>query len=606
MIIAGVDIGNSTTEVCLGKLNSTGKMEFIADAQTDTTGLKGTIANLVGIETCLKRALFQVGLKIEDLDLIRINEAAPVIGDTAMETITETIISGSSMIGHNPDTPAGEGVAVGKTVLIENLPKVKGKDPILVVVDHTYDYEKVAIILNTSKVNVVGVLLQKDEAVLVYNRLNQKVPIVDEIDRIDLVPQNAMAAIEVASLGGKVLTLSNPYGLAKLFSLSPEETRRVIPITKSLVGKKSAVFIRNLEGGVQERTIKAGTLAFIGADRSSIQIDVDEGAQVIMQHLKDFGELEDVMAQEGTRIDEMFRRMKSNLSELTATGKQTVQIRDMLAIDTMVPMKVSGSLAKEVAMEKAVAVAAMVKADQLPMKVLANRMQEEFTVPVEVAGVEAVMAMVGALTTRGIQLPLAILDLGGGSTDAALLQEDGRITSVHLAGAGAFITMMINEELALDNPIVSEWIKCYPLAKVNSLYQITMENGEVRFFKEPLEAKLYARTILVKDQEFVPILTDHSMEKIIEVRKEVKQKVFIMNALRALEKVAPNNKIRKIPNVVLVGGSALDREIPDMIQEELAKYNIVSGRADIRGCAGPRNAVATGLVISYLPEVGYE
>ncbi|MBN2222370.1 MAG: diol dehydratase reactivase subunit alpha, partial [Vallitaleaceae bacterium] len=94
-----------------------------------------------------------------------------------------------------------------------------------------------------------------------------------------------------------------------------------------------------------------------------------------------------------------------------------------------------------------------------------------------------------------------------------------------------------------------------------------------------------------------------SMERILEVRKDVKQKVFVMNALRALEKVAPEEKLRKIPNVVLVGGSALDREIPDFIQEELAKYNIVSGRADIRASAGPRNAVATGLVISYLSEV---
>ena len=32
-----------------------------------------------------------------------INEATPVIGDVAMETITETIITESTMIGHNPD-----------------------------------------------------------------------------------------------------------------------------------------------------------------------------------------------------------------------------------------------------------------------------------------------------------------------------------------------------------------------------------------------------------------------------------------------------------------------------------------------------------------------
>ena len=52
----------------------------------------------------------QAGLAMGDLDLIRINEAAPVIGDVAMETITETIITESTMIGHNPSTPGEEGL----------------------------------------------------------------------------------------------------------------------------------------------------------------------------------------------------------------------------------------------------------------------------------------------------------------------------------------------------------------------------------------------------------------------------------------------------------------------------------------------------------------
>ncbi|MCS6036981.1 hypothetical protein LNQ52_14710 [Klebsiella pneumoniae subsp. pneumoniae] len=34
------------------------------------------------------------GIQLSDISLIRINEATPVIGDVAMETITETIITG--------------------------------------------------------------------------------------------------------------------------------------------------------------------------------------------------------------------------------------------------------------------------------------------------------------------------------------------------------------------------------------------------------------------------------------------------------------------------------------------------------------------------------
>ena len=36
--------------------------------------------------------------------------------------------------------------------------------------------------------------------------------------------------------------------------------------------------------------------------------------------------------------------------------------------------------------------------------------------------------------------------------------------------------------------------------------------------------------------------------------------------------------------------------------EEFASYRIVCGRGNIRGSEGPRNAVATGLVLSYVGE----
>ena len=107
MIIAGVDIGNSTTEVCVGEIGSDGKMNFLTSASCNTTGTKGTLPNVHGVRTALKKAMSRIGKETNEISLIRLNEAAPVIGDTAMETLTETIITDSSMIGHNPSTPAG-------------------------------------------------------------------------------------------------------------------------------------------------------------------------------------------------------------------------------------------------------------------------------------------------------------------------------------------------------------------------------------------------------------------------------------------------------------------------------------------------------------------
>lgn len=50
---------------------------------------------------------------------------------------------------------------------------------------------------------------------------------------------------------------------------------------------------------------------------------------------------------------------------------------------------------------------------------------------------------------------------------------------------------------------------------------------------------------------------------------------------------------------MLVGGSSLDYEISRFITDRLAEYGIVAGQGNIRGTEGPRNAVATGLVLSY-------
>ena len=260
-------------------------------------------------------------------------------------------------------------------------------------------------------------------------------------------------------------------------------------------------------------------------------------------------------------------------------------------------MKITGALAGETCLEKAVGIAAMVKTKQLPMELIAGCLREELKVEVEVAGVEALVASLGSLTTPGVGLPLAILDMGGGSTDAALIKEDGRISITHQAGAGELVSLLIQTELGLGDRKTAEQLKKYPLAKVESLFHMRLENGQVTFVEESIDPRFFGRVVMLAPEGMIRLEEDIPMEKILKVRREAKQKVFVTNALRALEKVAPDRQIKKISNVVLVGGSALDFEIPGLLMEELANYGIVCGRGNIRGEEGPRNAVATGLVI---------
>ena len=599
--IAGVDIGNSTTEVCIGEITLEGKVVFLSSASCPTTGTKGTVENTHAIKTALKAAMSKINKEISDISLIRLNEAAPVIGDTAMETLTETIITDSSMIGHNPSTPAGAGQAVGEILVLGEGTKAEPGKPYIIAASKEYSYEVVAAIINKAaeKLDITGIILQADEAVLVENRLQKKVPIIDEVAKIDKLPAGVIAAIEVAFPGQTIRKLSNPYGIATLLKLNAQETRMITPIAKSLIGKRSAVVLKTPGGNVQENVLPAGEIYFKAEKNRSINID--EGAEKIMQTVSDAGEIYDIQGQTDTNIGNMFANIRNGMAKLDDTTED-IHITDLLAVDTMAPVLISGALAGETCLEKAVGIAAMVKTGHLPMQKIADKLKTELKIDVVVAGVEAVMASLGAVTTPGTQLPLAILDMGGGSTDAALITEDGKVAITHQAGAGELVSMLIQTELGLSDRHIAEQIKKYPLAKVESLFHMRMENGQITFMEDSIEPRFYGRVVMLSESGFIRIEEEIPMEKIVQVRREAKQKVFVTNALRALEKVAQHHNLNNISNVVLVGGSAEDFEIPEMLMEEFAKYQIVCGRGNIRGLEGPRNAVATGLVVSYIGE----
>lgn len=599
-LIAGVDIGNSTTEVCIGGVGEDGRFHFLSSASRMTTGTKGTIPNVHGIKAALLEAMEAIRQPLSALDLVRLNEAAPVIGDTAMETITETIITESSMIGHNPSTPAGAGEAVGELLFLENIWKGKPETPYIVVAASKFSYEEVAQRLNQRipELEIRGLILQADEAVLVENRLNKEIPIVDEVRHIHKIPEGKKAAIEVALPGSSIRMLSNPYGIATLLGLNAEETRTVTPIAKSLIGKRSAVVIRTPHGNVEENILPAGEITFHGTREKKANIDA--GADAIMEVLREAGEIYDIDGEPNTNVGNMLSRIKANMENVAQEETKEIRITDILAVDTLAPVEISGSLAGETCMEKAVGIAAMVKTQHLPMQKIAQKLEEELHIKAVVAGVEAVMASLGAMTTPGTQLPLAILDMGGGSTDAAVLEPDGSVRTTHQAGAGELVSMLIQTELGLHSRTTAEQIKKYPMGKVESLFHMRLENGAMRFFEESIDPRYYGHVVLLAPGEMLRIEEDIPMERILEVRREAKRKVFVRNAIRALTVVAPEQNLRNISNVVLVGGSAEDFEIPEMLMEALSEYRIVCGRGNIRGTEGPRNAVATGLLLSYL------
>lgn len=599
-LIIGIDIGNATTESTLAEVN--GKdIRVLSSGIAKTTGIKGTKENVKGVFSSLNEAFKKVGRDISELSLVRINEAAPVIGDVAMETITETIITESTMIGHNPTTPGGAGIGVGISTPIEKIDNTMIGKEIVALISKEIDFQEAANIINMwveRGVEIKGAIAQKDDAVLINNRLNRKMPIVDEVLYFEKIPVNMLTALEVAEKGKVISMLSNPYGIATLFKLNSEETKMIVPISRALIGNRSAVVIKTPKGDVKSRVIPAGSIHIAGESKNR-DIPVDKGAEEIMEALEVCYPVTDIWGEKGTNAGGMLEKVRIVMAQLTNQDPKNINIQDLLAVNTFVPKKVKGGIAEEFSMENAIGLAAMVKADRLQMEMIANDLQEKLQKRVVVGGVEAEMAIIGALTTPGTNKPLAIIDMGAGSTDASVITRDGKIASCHLAGAGNMVTMLIDKELGLGNFDLAEDIKKYPLAKVESLFHIRHEDGSVQFFDEPLNPKTFARVVILKEGAMIPLELDEPIEKIKRVRRDAKEKVFVVNAVRALKKVTPSGNIRDIEHVVLVGGSSLDFEVPQMVTDKLSYYGVVAGRGNIRGVEGPRNAVATGLALSY-------
>ncbi|MFI3383276.1 diol dehydratase reactivase subunit alpha [Escherichia albertii] len=524
--IAGIDIGNSSTEVALATLSTSGELLFVSSALAETTGIKGTLRNVQGIQEALVQATKKVGINV-----------------------IATMINASMRAGYQ----------------------------------------------------LTGVILQRDDGVLVSNRLEIPLPIVDEVLYIDRIPLGMLAAIEVAVPGKVIETLSNPYGIATVFTLNAEETKNIVPVARALIGNRSAVVVKTPSGDVKARSIPAGNIELLSAGRT-IRVDVAAGADTIMKAVGECSKLENVTGESGTNIGGMLEHVRQTMAELTNKPSHEIFIQDLLAIDTYVPVSVTGGLAGEFSLEQAVGIASMVKSDRLQMAMIASEIKRKLHVDVQVGGAEAEAAIQGALTTPGTTRPLAILDLGAGSTDASIINQKGEMIATHLAGAGDMVTMIIARELGLNDRYLAEEIKKYPLAKVESLFHLRHEDGSVQFFSTPLSPHVFARVCVVKPDELVPIPGDLTLEKVRAVRRSAKERVFVTNALRALRQVSPGGNIRDIPFVVLVGGSSLDFEIPQLVTDALAHYRLVAGRGNIRGSEGPRNAVATGLLISWHKE----
>ena len=621
VIVAGVDVGNSTTEVAVALVRDGEPPRFLGAALAPTTGFKGTVQAIPGIERAVAEALADGEVAPDALAIVLLHEAAPVVADVATQMITETVVAESTMVGHNPSTPGGWGLGVGVLVPFDALARDRGDAPpgdVVVAIPRDVHFAAAAGVLAGAMGRgwaVVAAIVQSDDGVLIANRLPRPLPIVDEVDRLDLLPVGQRVAVEVAAPGHGIRALCNPYALAGLLGLDVEETRRATPVARALAGLRSGVVARLPPGQSMGRTIPSGGLTLRG--RHVRHVDTRAGAEAIMGAVEEVWPLEDVEGEGGTNVGAMLASLRETMGAVTGEPPDAIRVRDLLAVDLLTPRPVQGAIAGGSTLESAVGLAALVRATPLPMAALAEALAARLGTEVRVGGAEAALALRGALTSPGVGAPVAVVDLGAGSVDAATASatwgvgevggaERAPVRTVHLAGAGELVTVLIDAALGLDDRDLAEQVKRRPAARVEDLFRLRLEDGTALFLTEPAPTHLFGRTVLLGDgpadgtDGLVGLPAALTLDAVRVARRAFKEKVLVRNTLRALRAVARSGDARELRAVVLVGGCALDGEAAGMITRRLAELGVVAGCAEVRGSAGPRNAVATGLVLAYV------
>ena len=179
--------------------------------------------------------------------------------------------------------------------------------------------------------------------------------------------------------------------------------------------------------------------------------------------------------------------------------------------------------------------------------------------------------------------------------------RDGACTAVHVAGAGELVTKLIDSELALDDRETAESVKRHPLAQGGELLPPPPRGRHGPVLAEPLPPQVFARVVVLDPGR--PGAGAHAATgwtTIRRVRREAKRRVFVVNALRALRAGRP---ARRPAGAGLRGaarrlGAGL-RDPGHDRRRRSPRYGVVCGTGNVHGTEGPRNAVASGLVMAY-------
>jgi hypothetical protein len=242
VIVAGADVGNSTTEVAFARLVPGAPPEFLLVLRAPTSGPKGSLASGAGVRELIDRGARRLGEPVARVLLARLR---PVETSLVERSHLDELDLGRTAIAVPASaTPAGSGVGVGALRTLDDLAGPPAGPAIALIGE--VDFDDAAAALRAARErgwDLRGALVRGDDAVLIANRLAASMPIVDEVAAIGELPVGALAAIEVAEPGGSVTELGDPLRLAVLLGLDPTEARAARNAARHVLGNRCAVVV---------------------------------------------------------------------------------------------------------------------------------------------------------------------------------------------------------------------------------------------------------------------------------------------------------------------------------------------------------------------------
>ncbi len=440
-VIAGVDVGNATTEVVLvsgGKILGAGRVP--------TRGRKGSPGSLRAAAALVRRMERQLGCAVGE---VRIAPLRPVI--TSVVTVPGAAPPNGRLrvLAAGVPTPGGTGACVGPPFRLGDAAPGGAAD-VVAIVPAGLRYDEAAVRLRAllaAGTRIGAVLVAGDEGVLVANRLPGGLPVIDQVDA-HVAAACRLLAVEVRPPGHTLRVLADPVALGARLGLDPldeAEAGDAAALSRMLADQANAVVgLLPETPGVPETPAEPWVLT-AGEGRLTLRAACPRLAGWPVGAIHAYG-----------------------------TGAVASEVDDLFAVDLAAAAE--AATARLGSTGRAVLVASLGRAGDDDT---ASMLRDLLEVPVHSPVSESAAARLGALTTPGGREDAVVVDLGAGTIDVIW---SGR--SVVAAGAGDLLTAAVAEMLGIPRAS-ADWVKRGPCVRVDGGQRWEGEDGRRGFLDVP-------------------------------------------------------------------------------------------------------------------------